>query len=66
MMPPGRMMSADDVNTLIAWIDGGAGCDEADEEPEAAEYDPNTLDQGQLFVCDGPAPASAIRLRAHR
>ncbi|MEE2788475.1 MAG: DUF1588 domain-containing protein [Myxococcota bacterium] len=64
LMPPGQALDADDLETLIAWIDSGARCqNEPIDEPEGAEYDPNTIDQETLFRCDGPALSSTIRLR---
>jgi len=61
-MPPGVSLDAADIDLLRAWIDEGARCD-GSVETEPADYDPNTLDQDSLFVCDGSPASSPGRLR---
>ena len=61
-MPPGVSLDPADTALLTEWINAGAVCaDPVESAP--ADYDPNTLDQAALFVCDGSPSSSPGRLR---
>jgi hypothetical protein len=62
-MPPGFVVDPADVQVVADWIDAGASCALPPPTPPEATYDPNTLDQEALFVCDGLPASSPGRLR---
>lgn len=61
-MPPGGPLDTTLLDTIGVWIDGGASCAPA-VPPDDGVYDPNTLDQDSLFVCDGSPSSSQARIR---
>lgn len=66
LMPLGAATPIDEVAVVRAWIEAGAPttCDDPLPTPEPPAYDPNSLDQDSLFVCDGqPERGSPARLR---
>ena len=62
-MPPSQVLSPAELDTVGAWIDAGASCLPDTLPPVESAYDPNQLDQGALFVCDGTPASSQARIR---
>ncbi|MEL6342643.1 MAG: c-type cytochrome domain-containing protein, partial [Myxococcota bacterium] len=60
-MPPSGTLPDEDLSLLGDWINDGASC--APQPEVETVYDPNDLDQGELFTCDGAPSSSQARIR---
>ena len=62
LMPMGSDEPIDAVGTIAGWINAGAptACDGEEPPSPPVPVDPNALDQGELFTCDGPPDTGSV------
>jgi len=63
MMPIGTGEPVPEASIVEAWIRAGAPTDCTPPPPTDVPYDPNGLDQGELFTCTTPTTSSTARIR---